>query len=160
MDLNIRNRNRRFISIFAWFLVAVCMVIIFLLSNQVADESAALSEGFLSKIMELFNTVIGLNTIRKTAHAFEYFGLAVLIFHAAYWTWHKSRPCFTFLIALLYSISDEIHQIFVPGRACRITDICIDSLGAIAGILLCLTAVYLFNKLKRRRRLCKEKSTK
>ena len=39
-------------------------------------------------------------------------------------------------IAVLYSVTDEIHQMFVPGRACMFTDILIDSAGALTGVLL------------------------
>jgi hypothetical protein len=39
------------------------------------------------------------------------------------------------IIAILYGISDEIHQLFVPGRCCSIDDILVDSIGIlIAGI--------------------------
>jgi VanZ family protein len=34
------------------------------------------------------------------------------------------------IIGILFGISDEIHQFFVPGRVCALTDIFADSLGA------------------------------
>ena len=37
---------------------------------------------------------------------------------------------------ILYAISDEIHQYFVPGRSAEIRDVLIDVLGANIGILL------------------------
>ena len=37
------------------------------------------------------------------------------------------------LVSILYAISDEIHQLFIPGRSCQITDICIDTLGILIG---------------------------
>lgn len=40
------------------------------------------------------------------------------------------------LICIIYATSDEIHQIFVPGRACQIRDILIDSIGSITGVYL------------------------
>ena len=33
----------------------------------------------------------------------------------------------------VYAATDEIHQLFVPGRAGRFSDVCIDSAGALAG---------------------------
>ncbi len=33
------------------------------------------------------------------------------------------------LIAILYGITDEIHQLFVPGRFCSLEDILVDSIG-------------------------------
>ena len=40
------------------------------------------------------------------------------------------------VFCIAYSISDEIHQYFVPGRACRFFDVCVDTGGIIAGALL------------------------
>ena len=37
--------------------------------------------------------------------------------------------------ATVYAASDEIHQLFVVGRAGRFTDVCIDGVGACLGIL-------------------------
>jgi VanZ family protein len=38
------------------------------------------------------------------------------------------------IICILYSISDEIHQTFVPGRGGNIIDVLIDSTGSFIGI--------------------------
>lgn len=160
MSLDNRNRKIFLICFFAWLLVASWMVIIFLLSNQPSNESDALSMGLLKKIMDIFSINLTDHAIRKTAHTFEYFLLAALIFTASRWTWHRSRPFLTFFAALIYSAGDEFHQHFIPGRAPRFSDVCIDSAGAIAGILFCLAAVTIFNKLKRRREQCEEKPIK
>ena len=40
------------------------------------------------------------------------------------------------IVCIIYAISDEIHQIFVPDRSCQVYDMMIDSLGSIVGILL------------------------
>ena len=37
-------------------------------------------------------------------------------------------------IALVYAVSDELHQLFSPGRSCQIKDMLIDFCGASAGI--------------------------
>lgn len=48
----------------------------------------------------------------------------------------KKAAAMAFAIAVLYAVSDEIHQYFVPGRACMLTDVGFDSAGAIFGIIL------------------------
>jgi VanZ family protein len=48
----------------------------------------------------------------------------------------------TVIIATLYGVSDEVHQIFVPGRTPDIWDIVCDFSGAVAGSLITF-AVYL-----------------
>jgi VanZ family protein len=44
----------------------------------------------------------------------------------------------SFFAGLLYAVSDEIHQYFIPGREMRAFDVFIDSLGVIAGLGLSL----------------------
>lgn len=39
------------------------------------------------------------------------------------------------IITAGYAATDEFHQLFVPGRAGRLTDVCIDSFGGILGII-------------------------
>ncbi len=41
---------------------------------------------------------------------------------------------FALLVCVLYAISDEVHQMFVPGRGPGIKDVLIDSVGATVGI--------------------------
>ncbi|HJA34824.1 MAG TPA: VanZ family protein [Candidatus Mediterraneibacter merdigallinarum] len=39
------------------------------------------------------------------------------------------------LTAALYAATDEVHQLFVPGRSGQISDVILDSAGALAGVL-------------------------
>ena len=55
------------------------------------------------------------------------------------------------LIAVCYSISDEIHQQFVPGRGSSVTDILIDSLG------ISLTTLAYHNHCRCKKKLLKSK---
>jgi len=48
----------------------------------------------------------------------------------------------TMAFCVLYAVTDEIHQLFVPGRACELFDILVDSSGALLGNLL----FFLFKK--------------
>lgn len=43
---------------------------------------------------------------------------------------------FTFLLGMLYGISDEFHQYFVPGRSTEISDAVADSVGTIIGYII------------------------
>ena len=47
-----------------------------------------------------------------------------------------ARLACAWLVAALYAVSDEIHQYFVPERACALMDMGIDSAGAAAGVLI------------------------
>lgn len=52
------------------------------------------------------------------------------------------------LCAALYASSDEIHQAFVPGRGPAVTDVLLDSAGALCGILAVWAIVYLIRRRK------------
>lgn len=39
------------------------------------------------------------------------------------------------IFCALYACSDEFHQYFVPGRSCKLFDVCVDSTGAFFGAL-------------------------
>ncbi len=75
--------------------------------------------------------------IRKAAHATEYAVLALLLFGALK-SEGRRRYLTAWILAVLYAGTDELHQIFVPGRAGRLFDVGVDSLGALAGLLILL----------------------
>jgi len=70
--------------------------------------------------------------LRKLAHAAEFAVLGVLFLRAV------ERPALAFLLASAYAVSDEIHQIFVPGRLGSPLDVLIDMAGVAVGIALAL----------------------
>lgn len=76
--------------------------------------------------------------VDKIAHAIAFGSLAgaiALWVPARRWTAPASWRfiCIVAAIAILYGISDEIHQSFVPGRFPSIYDVIADALGALAG---------------------------
>ncbi len=75
--------------------------------------------------------------MKKTAHFSEYLILTLLL-HRSF-RGKSIIPAIT--IALFYAFSDEIHQLFVPGRTGALRDVAID----FAGIL---TGGYIINRLK------------
>ena len=128
--------KRKIHIIISWVFVVICMGIIFSLSAQVADDSQELSDSFIRKIFETFGITIESDLIRSIAHCLEFMGLSVLLFNAIYATWFlKLTPIIAFFGTVLYAITDEIHQIFVPGRAFQISDILVDSTGALIGVI-------------------------
>lgn len=86
--------------------------------------------------------------VRKTAHALEY---AVLGAFAAGWLYDAKRRrgnniLSAWLVATLYAATDEIHQLFVPGRSGQLTDVLLDSAGAFAGVLSMAGILYLIRR--------------
>lgn len=134
--------KRKAVVIISWLLVAVCMGVIFFFSSQDGSTSQALSDGF--KI--IFGIPVKITVIRKTAHFLEFAGLAFLVFIALRQTFGFNRPFVSFFITAAYAVTDEIHQLFVEGRACRAFDIFIDSCGAVSAILFMMLAFYVLEK--------------
>ena len=68
--------------------------------------------------------------VKKGAHVTEYAILYLLLFRAFY-TVMASRKALiaSAIIGVLYAISDEYHQTFVPLRDGRVRDVIIDSIG-------------------------------
>lgn len=76
--------------------------------------------------------------IFKTLHLIEYAILYYLVFRAFYRSFRiEKRKVFLYaiLFCILYAISDEIHQSFVPTREGTVRDVMIDTIG----ILLCFS---------------------
>ena len=124
--------------VLAWALAVLCGAAIFLLSAQSGAESAALSSETMSPfswIMQRLFGENGHNVFRKFAHYFAYCALMFLTYHAFYRTRQTRRLAFLqpFVVCVLYAVSDEIHQYFVPERACRLFDVGVDTLGCLTG---------------------------
>ena len=129
----------------SWVLVAVCMAIIFAFSAQSGDASQTVSDDFTTFLGLPLSVV---SFIRKTAHFFEFAGLAVLIYNALFRTFDRAKPLTSFLLTAAYAATDEFHQLFVEGRACRIFDLFVDSCGAATGIAALTLLILIYKKLK------------
>ncbi len=115
--------------------IILWMGLIFYFSSLNGNESENQSRGFVSRLTTEDESVIDIidPIIRKVAHMGVYFVLALLVslLLKEYNIDLKHILLFTFLICLLYAISDEIHQLFVIGRSGKTIDVFIDSLGII-----------------------------
>lgn len=135
--------------IFSWALVLVILGFIFSLSAQDAEESKELSDSLVSKIFQWIELYIDGELIRKFAHMLEFTALSFSLYNAIFVTWEiKTAPIISIVLTVICAIGDEIHQIFVPGRAFQLSDILTDSIGAIIGIVayLIIFKIYLFIK--------------
>ncbi|MBR3789338.1 MAG: VanZ family protein, partial [Clostridia bacterium] len=47
----------------------------------------------------------------------------------------KLSPIIACALSFFYAITDEIHQIFVPDRACQLQDMLIDLAGIVSGFI-------------------------
>lgn len=135
----------KIIKIINIVLLLICMFGIFLFSSEDRDTSTNTSIETTKKVVSVVSndedtsTKIAkdyFNEVRKSAHLIEYFCLGILVINVLK-DYHKINIwmvliCIVF--CMLYALSDEIHQIYVPGRSCEYRDVLIDSVGSMIGI--------------------------
>ena len=73
--------------------------------------------------------------VRKCAHMSEYAILTLLGFLTFSFLHGRRRVLIPIGVTFIYACTDEIHQLFVPGRAGRFTDVAIDTAGGIIMLL-------------------------
>jgi VanZ family protein len=127
-------------------------------SFSTATFGASFTAWVLSRVFRLLHLTISPATfallhhlIRKSAHFTEYAILSMLLYYSlakiTRLEWRPRPALWSLLIAVAYSLTDELHQMFVPGRGPSIFDSGIDSMGAAAGIVL----IYFGSWMARRR---------
>ena len=124
--------------IFPWLLVIFWAAAIFLLSS-----SSDLYSFMPSKIFLWINKTY-IQGIRLTKilgflyHMFQFGILAVLLVRALAWPWSASprHIWISIILSKLYALTDEVHQLFVPGRGFQWLDLVMDSLGILLGLSL------------------------
>lgn len=138
-------RTISIILLFCW------MGFIFLLSSQNASDSSNTSAEFIIAFMRLiypnfetFSLAKQLELVsnlqffvRKAAH-FTIYGILGAFSFLSFITYKEIKPYLRLLISLsvclVYSITDEIHQLFVVGRSGEIRDVCIDFCGSLLAV--------------------------
>lgn len=138
--------------------------IIFGFSSQDGEKSGSISRRITEKIATLIPQIQKENEIekenimntmesiiRKMAHFSIYtaVGLLLMSLVSTYNIKEKNRLIITLITGIIYASSDEIHQSFVPGRSPMITDVVIDTMGVILGILLIILGKKIIKKYRK-----------
>ena len=147
--------NKKIIRAMLFALIIAVMATIFVLSAQDGRDSGGTSGGLTEFLLALFGVDAGSLSeeeftkieaaIRTAAHFSEY---ALLAFLSAFlFDTYRLKKVFSLLFAVVfssfYAITDEIHQIFVPGRAAEISDWLVDTGGALTGAVLAVLILVL-----------------
>jgi VanZ family protein len=79
--------------------------------------------------------------VDKPLHWAAYLGLAVFVLRAVAGGLPRRIDVWTAAVAMLitvgYGVTDEVHQMFVPGRSADMYDLLADAAGAIGGTVTC-----------------------
>lgn len=140
------QKNKPLAVVF-WLLTVTVMVMIFMFSSDTGEESEEISQNLLGIIIEFIGQFISHNTLRKIAHFTEFAALGFCMTVAVHYTFGKRKFHLPFIPCAVYAVSDEIHQYFVPERACRVFDMFVDSCGIATGIAIFLLIVWAISKI-------------
>ncbi len=131
-----------------WCILSIfLMALIFFFSHQTADVSSNTS-GRFAKVLadvlalvfsgELYEKILWVAQwiVRKSAHLLLFTLLGVSVYNSFEIPRKGKRVLTSLIVCIFYAITDEFHQSFIPGRACRIGDVLIDSIGSMVGVFL------------------------
>lgn len=116
----------RLIKGYRWLPALIWMVVIFGLSHQTGSDLNSYLPWF-QRLMPWLNSF-------NIGHFVSYFILACLI----WWAMASHRLIVSFIvvfICILYGITDEYHQSFIPGRTPDLLDIRNDTIGALLAMV-------------------------
>ena len=148
-------------------LTAFVLFWIFVMSGQPAEDSADLSKGVGYYAAYIINPQFRhMNEeqqaeylasidhyVRKAAHFTEFAALGALLVFDLYLFGVKKAwsVYYAFLSGFVFACLDELHQLFIPGRACMFTDVLIDSGGVAVGCVFGILVLLIIEAVKKRK---------
>ena len=133
-------------------------VLVFYLSTE--RFGSDFSQGLIAQVLRLLHISVSPRTfhifdtlLRKTAHMTEYGILAFFVYGSFAeqqpFRWRLRQAIWCIGIVGLYSLTDELHQRFVPGRHASLVDCGIDVAGATIAVIMIFEARRLFRRASR-----------
>lgn len=143
------SKKRLAASIFFAAVALAVAVMIFAFSAQQSDASTNFSSSITAMILSVFPSYKNADTASQLAMfelwhpIFRTFGHFAEFFLLGFFTTLALKgfdvgwpSTFSMLVCSLYAVTDEVHQYFVPGRACQFGDMIIDMLGVFAAVFI------------------------
>ena len=145
-------------------LLLVTFGMIFNFSNQDSEKSGSTSQKVTEAITKDIKSIQKLNknekakvidkiedVIRKIAHfsIYSLVGILLMALLSTYNISENNKIFYTIIIGMIYAMSDEFHQSFIPGRSGQVSDVFLDTLGVTVGglfIILIIKTVKKFRK--------------
>ena len=127
-----------------WGITLVLMILIFSFSAKNGTSSAGMSIGYAKELARILS-FLGFFQIHSNADLMMHAeAVHTFVRKTAHFTEYAVLGFFTYK----YASTDEIHQMFVPGREGKVFDVMIDSCGAFCGIMVSLITQKLIEKKK------------
>lgn len=137
-------------KIISFIVLILWMIVIFSFSSADANKSTGTSDKVITTMIEIKDKITNNETpnnekeiivknssfyIRKIAHITEYLILGFLMFNLLK-QYSVTKIYYAIGLSILYSCTDEFHQLFISGRSGSIKDVLIDSIGILIGTYL------------------------
>ena len=137
-------------KIISFIVLILWMIVIFSFSSADANKSTGTSDKVITTMIEIKDKITNNETpnnekeiivknssfyIRKIAHITEYLILGFLMFNLLK-QYSVTNIYYAIGLSILYSCTDEFHQLFISGRSGSIRDILIDFIGILIGTYL------------------------
>ena len=137
-------------KIISFIVLILWMIVIFSFSSADANKSTGTSDKVITTMIEIKDKITNNETpnnekeiivknssfyIRKIAHITEYLILGFLIFNLLK-QYSVTNIYYAIGLSILYSCTDEFHQLFISGRSGSIRDVLIDTIGILIGTYL------------------------
>jgi VanZ family protein len=140
-----------------WATTAAWMFTIYQLST--GTYGGSLTGWLLAETLRFLGITVSTSTfewmhfsLRKLAHLSEYAIYALLLYGSLGggrdFSWRGRRAVWCAGIAAAYSLTDELHQWFVPERGASLADSILDTTGAV----LAMTGFYVVDRVRQARR--------
>lgn len=138
---------------------------IFSFSSQDGEESSSVSQKVTVEVTKNVKKIQELEKdkkeevlskiekiIRKLAHFSIYtlVGILMMALMSTYDLEQRKRIITSLIVGIIYASSDEIHQLFVPGRSAMVTDVMIDTAGVALGISITILLTKGLQKIKQK----------
>lgn len=137
-------------KIISFIVLILWMIVIFSFSSADANKSTGTSDKVITTMIEIKDKITNNETpnnekeiivknssfyIRKIAHITEYLILGFLMFNLLK-QYSVTNIYYAIGLSILYSCTDEFHQLFINGRSGSIRDVLIDTIGILIGTYL------------------------
>lgn len=151
-----------FKRIFFLIILSITFYIIFVFSAQNGEESSYISKKVAEFVVEIISKINSIDIgkrvyyiqklhpiIRKLAHfgIYAVVGFSTMGFMCTFDASNICKFVTSLGVGVIYAITDEIHQGYIPGRTPEITDVGIDSVGVLTGIFFMIALILLSEKI-------------
>lgn len=137
----LRTKRERTALIASWIAVAIMAAVIFAMSAKSGidlDENSGILSAVKAWLAQSIASIAGHPVdVSPLGHFGEYFLLGALLANALrFHLTQNHAAALAPVLASIYGVTDELHQIFTPGRSCDPMDWLVDTCAAILGALI------------------------